>query len=313
MRQVELHVISLAVGAVLFAVLMQALRWKLMLPGEPVSIVRLFLVKNAGNGISNLSPIGFAGDLAQAAILRYGNGVAADKLVSSLIMGRLFDLVVTVTFAGGGLILLPQLAGFRALVLPLWGATLAALVAFVILGPKLTRLSTVRRFSLVESALRSMGTLAMRRRAILGCLLITGTAWMSIGVAAWLAARAVGIDLPLWLIAIVVVTVDLFSSALPRPPGAVGVYEFAAVSMLGLFTVDPASALTFAIIVHVVLFVPSIVIAMPVLAAEGKTIRGALSAAAQAIRDMRRSSALDLTGNLGASRPPTLAEPQYRS
>ena len=44
--------------------------------------------------------------------------------------------------------------------------------------------------------------------------------------------------------------------------------EFGAVSTLGLFAVDPSIALTFALVMHGVLFVPPLLIAMPVLAGE---------------------------------------------
>ena len=38
---------------------------------------------------------------------------------------------------------------------------------------------------------------------------------------------------------IVIVSVILFSGAVPAPPGAAGVYEFGAMSTLGFFAVDP--------------------------------------------------------------------------
>jgi hypothetical protein len=46
-------------------------------------------------------------------MLRYGDGIRLERIVSSLLLVRLFDFLVTVSLVGVGLILLPQLAGFR--------------------------------------------------------------------------------------------------------------------------------------------------------------------------------------------------------
>lgn len=283
LTRLDWRIILLALGAVLFASFMEAFRWKLLLPHENVSTTRLFLVRNTGNGLNNISPIRVLSDVAQTTMLRYGDGVRIDKVVSSLIISHLFDVIVTMSLVGVGLIVLPQLAGLRPIVVPLWGLALVSLIAFVVLGRRMHRLSAVQRFSLLSTLLHSMNALTVRRSAVLGGILLTCISWMSIGVAAWLVAGAAGIDLPFWMMSILIVAVTLFTGITPAPPGAVGVYEFAVISTLGLFAVDPSVALNFALVIHGLLFLPSILIGIAVLAGDRNTVKRILSTASQLI------------------------------
>ena len=216
-------------------------------------------------------------------MLRYGDGVSTEKVVSSLVISRLFDLLVTVNLVGAGLIVLPQLAGLRPMVLPLWAMTSTALIAVVLLGRWMPPLASTGRLGAVVIWLRSTSALTSNGRLMLGCLLLTSLSWMSIGTAAWLVAGAADIDLPFWLMSMVIVAVTLFSGVVPAPPGAVGVYEFAVISTLGLFSVDPTAAVTFALVIHGLLFLPPTVISILVLTRERQTLGTVLAAAAHAI------------------------------
>ena len=126
------RLLVLAVAAVTFAGFLQAYRWKLLLPKEKVSTTRLFVVKEMGQGLNNISPIRVLAEVAQTAMLTRRYGISGPKVVSSLLMSRLFDLLVTVNLVGVGMIILPQLSGYRPLVAPLWGMTGVALLAFSI-------------------------------------------------------------------------------------------------------------------------------------------------------------------------------------
>lgn len=279
MAGLDSRMLVLAVGAMLFAGFLEALRWKILLPRERVSMRRLFLVRNAGKGLNNLSPVRVLAEVAQTGMLRFGDGIGAEKVISSLVLSRLFDLLVTVTLVGVGLIVLPQLASLKPVVLPLWGATFGALIGVAVLSRRINRMPRMRRLQPLQAVVESMSAVGTGHKTMLGCLLLTATAWMSIGTAAWLVARTAGIDLPFWLMAIVIVAVTIFASATPAPPGAVGVYEFGAISVLGLFAVDPAAALTFALVTHGMLFFIPVVIGIPVLTAERHTIRRVLAGA----------------------------------
>ena len=269
--------VVLAVATVTFAGFLQACRWKLLLPRGKVSTARLYVVKEMGQGLNNISPIRVLAEVAQTALLTGRHGISAPKVVSSLLMSRMFDLLVTVNLVGVGLIILPQLSGYRPLVAPLWGMTGVVLLAFLLLGGRLHQLPGVRRLRPLQEMLSSVGAVRARPLVVGTCIVLTSIHWMAIGTAAWLVALTAGVELPFWLISIVVVAVSLFGSAIPAPPGMVGVYEFVAVSTLGLFAVDPSVALTFALMTHAVLFIPPLIIGIPALAMEWRTVGAALA------------------------------------
>ena len=273
MQRLDWRVLVLAVGAAFVARLMDAIRWKLLLPKERISTTRLFLVWNTGQGINALSPFKALSEITETVMLRYGNGIRADKVVSSLLLTRMLDLMVTVSLVGVGLVILPQLAGFRPVVASLWAVVFAAFAATLLLSKWMQRVPRIMRITGLAQFIQSMHLASSRGRIMLACIALTGTAWMSIGVAAWLVAQAAGIDMPLWLVSIVIVAVTLFSSLTPAAPGAVGVYEFVTISTLGLFAIDPTVALTFALVIHAVLFLPPLLIGTVVLAVERHTLR----------------------------------------
>lgn len=264
MRLLNWPSLVLAVGAVLLAGLLESYRWKLLLPANSVSLTRMFFVKNAGKGINSVSPVRMLGDVTQLAMLSGGDGIKVSKALSTIVLCRFFDLLVTMSLVGVGLVMLPQMAGLRPIIVPLWVLTMLALVVFLVAGTRLHRLPVVHQMAPLRDSATSIGLVSRKPLLLLTCLALTGTAWMSIGTAAWLVALAAGIHLPFWLLSIVIVAVTLFSSALPTPPGAVGAYEFVAISALGLFSVDPQAAMTFALVTHVVLFLPPIIVSLPI-------------------------------------------------
>jgi uncharacterized membrane protein YbhN (UPF0104 family) len=267
------RMIILAVGAVIFAGILEAIRWKFLLPQQKVSIRRLFLVRHTAQGLNNVSPVRVFGDLTQGAMLKFGDGVHVDKVVSSLVMARMFDALITVSLVGGGLVVLPQLAGFREIVMPVWALVVVSMIVVIWLAARPDLVARIPLPGFLSRVAHSMGAVMMNMSVVLGCALLTATAWMSIATAAWLVGLAADIHLPFWLMAVVIVGVSMFSGAIPAPPGALGVYEFGVMSTLGLFAVDPSQALAFALSVHVVLFAPPIIIGMVVLAFDRRTLK----------------------------------------
>jgi uncharacterized protein (TIRG00374 family) len=272
MQRLDWRVLVLAVGAALAARLMDAIRWKLLLPKEHVSTARLFLVRNTGQGVNVLSPLKALSEITGTVMLRFGNDIRADKVVSSLLLTRLLDMLFTVSLVGVGLIILPQLAGFRPVVASLWAVIFAVFVAIVLLSKWIQRVPRIMRIAGLSQLIQSMHLASSRGRIMLACVALTATAWMSIGVAAWLVAQAAGIDMPLWLVSIVIIAVTVLTSLTPAATGAVGIYEFVTISTLGLFAIDPTVALTFALVIHAVLFLPPLLIGTAVLSVERRTL-----------------------------------------
>jgi uncharacterized membrane protein YbhN (UPF0104 family) len=96
------------------------------------------------------------------------------------------------------------------------------------------------------------------RRASVAAGLSVG-AWVAWGLAAWLVARSIGVDLSLLETAFVAAAMNL-GVAIPSSPGFVGTYQWLAVASLGLFDVPATDALAFAILVQAVWYVPTTVV-----------------------------------------------------
>lgn len=275
LAELDWRVVPLALGAVIIAGILRAIRFRLLLRDERVTTSRLFLVASAGSAVNNLSPVRVLSEATQTVLLTRGDGVKASRVVSGFLLSRLFDLLVTVNLVGAGLAVLPQLSGFRPIVLPLWGLSGAALLGMVFLGRGVSRLGKVRWLKPLAETLQHVHATQSQRGLLALCISLTAIAWLLIGVAAWLVAQAAGIQMPFWLASIVIVAVSMFSGAVPAPPGVAGVYEFVAVSTLGLFAVDEAAVLSFAVVIHALLFLPHLAIGLPVLALERRALRGA--------------------------------------
>lgn len=271
-----------AVGAVVLAGLFEALRWKVLLIGEPISLTRLFLMRNTANGINSLSPIRIFGDIAQSFILCSEGGLPVHKVVSAVVVSRAFDLIVTINLVAFGILLLPQLAGFRYVLAPAWALAWGVGIGILLLSASLGRFPVLSRFQWLRSFSASIGAEVKMPGVMLATLVLTTLVWMSIGAAAWLVAGATGVDLHFWPVAVVIVAVTMFTGAIPQAPGGAGSYEFGAVSTLGLFAVEPAVAFTFAVLIHAIVFLPPIIIGLPFLFSErrafGKSYRGAMDA-----------------------------------
>lgn len=290
--RLDWRILLLGLAAIVFGGFLQAYRWKLLLPLEKVSATRLYCVKNAGEAMNNLSPMRVLSEMTQTAILAHRDQIRLSRVVSSIMVCRLFDLVVTINLVGVGLLLVPQLAEFRPFVIPMWILATAALTFFLIFGESLPRVAAFPGLRPLEEILRSLRVTRSRPITLMVCMALTAVSWMSIGVAAWLVAHAVGIGLPFWTVAMLIVAVNFLSHAVPAPPGAIGVYEFVAVYTLGLLAVPPSLALTFALAIHILLILPTLLIGIPVLALEERTLRTSAAMTMKVI----------LTGNLGIKR-----------
>ena len=96
--------------------------------------------------------------------------------------------------------------------------------------------------------------IAPRRLAML--VVFSVVAWILWAVAAMLVARSVGIELGL-LDAVFVAAVINLGVAIPSSPGFVGTYQWLSVAALGVFDVAREDALSFAILVQAVWYIPT--------------------------------------------------------
>jgi uncharacterized membrane protein YbhN (UPF0104 family) len=264
-----------AASAVIASLFLQAVRWKLMLPRESVSTTRLFFVRNAGLSLNNLSFAqggGVLGDASELAMLTKSDKIDGSKVVASLVMSRALDFVITSIFILAGFFIVPQLGVFKPVIIPVLVVT-ALIIILVVFVRKVVRFPLFNKISVLKSSLSAVAFLRDRKLIFALSILLTVLAWMLLGTAAWLVAQAIGIQLPFWMMSIVLVGMTLFSGAIPAAPSAIGTYEFVTVYLLGLFSVNKSDALCFALIVHALVMLPPNIMGIPTVSKEWKTFR----------------------------------------
>ncbi len=275
-----------AVSAVIASLFLQAVRWKLMLPRESVSTTRLFFVRNAGLSINNLSFAqggGVLGDASELAMLTRSDKIDGSKVVASLFMSRALDFVITSIFVLVGFFIVPQLSVFKPVIIPLL-VVMALLVLFVLFATKVGRFPLLNKVRVLQSSLHAVASLRDRKLIFWLSIFLTVLAWMLLGTAAWLVAQAIGIQLPFWVMSILLVGMTLFSGAIPAAPSAIGTYEFVTVYILGLFSINRSDALCFALIVHALVMLPPNLIGIPTISKEWKTFRQIISQASAILK-----------------------------
>lgn len=272
--KVSWNVLLLAFTAVVCSIFLQAVRWKLLLPGEKVSTTRLFLVRNAGQSINNLLPgRGVLGEASELAILTKSDKIAGNKIIASIYMNRAMDFIVNAALILTGLFFIPQFLVFRSMIIPVLVAAVSVFL-IILLARRISCLPRLKKIKEIESSLHAVDFVQSRRLIFCLSLALTVVIWMFLGIAAWLVAQALGIQLPFWMISILMVGVSLFAGAIPGAPASMGTYEFATVYMLGLFAIDKSDALTFALLIHSLHVFPPIIIGIVVLSREGKSFAG---------------------------------------
>jgi hypothetical protein len=301
---VSWDVVVPAVSAVIASLFLQAVRWKLMLPRESVSTTRLFFVRNAGLSLNNLSfgqGGGVLGDASELAMLSKSDKIDGSKVVASLLMSRALDFVITSIFILVGFFIVPQLGVFKPVIIPVL-VVMPLIILFVLFARKVGGFPLLHKVRVVESSLHAVAFLRDRKLIFALSIFLTILAWMLLGTAAWLVAQAIGIQLPFWVMSIVLVGMTLFSGAIPAAPSAIGTYEFVTVYILGLFSINRSDALCFALLVHAMVMIPPNIMGIPTISREWKTFRQVIRQAGAILKQRflrRRAYAIQPADDIG--------------
>ena len=248
---------------------LRAVRWRLTWVTHRVSTLRLFMVENASLGLNNVSPVRLLDEPAIVTMLTLRDGYPASVVMASVLMTRVQDLTFTLAFIAAAVAAVPELSAHAGPVALTSIPFLGFLVALLTLPwlanrfPQLTRKLGVGSFGAAVQALLD------RKRRLALTFSLTATYWLALGPAALVLARAMDIEITLLQATIVTLGSIFFATTVPGLPGAVGTFELAAVEILGLWDVPREAGLSFAIILHLLLFAPPTLIAAVVLPREG--------------------------------------------
>lgn len=96
--------------------------------------------------------------------------------------------------------------------------------------------------------------------------------WLVQGVVYWVMLLAFGIEQPFTIALLLVGAVNL-AGLIPASPGQIGVFEYFIVLVLGAVNVEQPQALSYALVTHVVIWLPATVAGLIYLFQRGLSLR----------------------------------------
>lgn len=262
-----------ASAALAGGVAVRAWRWQLLF--ERGRRPRFGLVANAlliGYLFNTILPAR-AGELARVQVLGRRADVSRAEVLATVVLERLYDLVVLIALLALAAPLLPPVGWLKAalalgLVLALSLAAGALLVrrygrrgARALLMP-LTLLPAVSEARVdVLAASIVNGLAAIRGTGLaLTALAVTALSWLLLGLSGWFLLLGMDIGESGFAAALLVLVATNLVLVLPSSPAGLGTFEAAAVLALAAYDVGREQALSFALVLHALNALPYIAI-----------------------------------------------------
>ena len=212
-----------------------------------------------------------AGEAARVVVLTQRTSTSPVETVTTAVLERIYDIVTILVIFFLAEPWLPHVTWFGAAAvaaLVLSVVIVAAATVLAVFGDRPVRLllRPLRRFPFVSARFDrtveelTHGLSGLRHGSVaLEAFLWTAAAWMLSAVCAYIVSSAFDLHLPFASAVLVVVAVGL-SMILPSPPGAIGVFEGAALIALKAYGIPHSVALPYALVLHVVNFVPFLIV-----------------------------------------------------
>ena len=251
--------IALGCGMGSVSYFMRALRWRVLLSArERLGAVTVFWATMAGYLCNNLLP-GRAGEFVRSVMISRRSSLSKTYVLTTTLTERLTDAIVLVIVSRLLLITMQQRPGWMvrastvAFALGLFGASLVVCLRFFhgIIRRVLTALPLPARFSArlsgwLEQIVLGFSALDHFGRAATFSAL-TLSIWMMDAVSSMVTAHALGLTMSFPL-AILLITALGLGSALPSTPGAVGIFQAVAITVLVPFGFKREEALTYILV-----------------------------------------------------------------
>ncbi len=266
---------SLVVGAV--AIFLRIVRWRVLfepatrpsLGGCSVALLVCYL-------LNNVLPVR-AGELGRIVVLKQREDVSRVETAGTIVVERVFDVLALLLVLFVILPWLPQVSWLTAaavLAIVLGIGLAAVVIVLAVWGERPLRflsrplgwlpfVSAERAEWAAENLAR--GLVGLRRpRLAAAAFGLTVLSWLVIGVSWWLLMQGFGLELSP-LASLLVVVASNLALILPSSPAGLGVFEAAVVLALGAYDVSKPTALSYALVLHVVNFLPFVVVGAIVL------------------------------------------------
>jgi glycosyltransferase 2 family protein len=253
---------------------LRAIRWRILLNAEArLDIGTVFWANMAGYLGNNFLPAR-AGELVRTVLISGQSRLSKAYVLTTALGERLMDVIALVL--GSSLILLgiepkPQwmedlsrtmafgaaAAAVAVVVLPHSGRLAAAVLGKLPLPPAIRS----RLAGFVEQVLLGLKAFHNWTR-LTGFILLTVVIWLADAVTAMTVGHALGLSLSLSMAFLLLTGLGL-GSALPSTPGYVGVYQFAAVTILTPFGFSRDAALAYILVAQALGYVVVLIWGLP--------------------------------------------------
>ncbi len=288
LANVDLGGVALATALFFVSVLVISWRWQFLLnPVARVPLLRLFQLVCIGYMGNNIYPLR-AGEALRIVLLRRDEGVPIFRSTTITIVERVFDGVVMLTFIVFGVaasnIDNAVLNALTQVAVPLFAVGLGVLTLVALMPRRAQAIVEHLTGFLPARAQRPLnhlssellGGLAAFQNVgqLLGAALTSYGTWLVQGVVYWVMLLAFGIDQPFTIALLLVGAVNL-AGLIPASPGQIGVFEYFIVLVLGTVNVEQSRALSYALVTHVVIWLPATVAGLIYLFQRGLTLRSA--------------------------------------
>jgi uncharacterized protein (TIRG00374 family) len=268
-EEADYGLLALAVVFLLVSFVVKALRWRLILQSPPgVRLWHLFGSLNVAYFLNNLLPLQ-VGDIGRGYLLSEIGGLSMTRTLSTILVERVLDVL---TLLGMLLLLalfidIPPEVRAPSLVLAAVFSTLGVMIVAVSTR-RAVALSLARRLvafapassrpkllSMADSAVDGFAAVT-QKRAALSILLLSAAVWLSTGLVVFTGVEAFSLGLG-YGAALFLVVATTFGFFVPSTPGSFGVYHAIVTAVLvNVFDIDKESAVSFALVVHLVFYLP---------------------------------------------------------
>ena len=251
------------------AVIVIALRWQFLLRAIKLvplrALTQLVFIGYMGNNVYPLR----AGDALRIALLRRNHQVPLVRSTTIVVIERIFDGCVMLTFVLLSLLLIDlnsstveTIVGVTA---PIF--LLAMLFAFFLAAkPQLLRRVVQPMFNILPQRVGVIvadlaeeviaGLEGLRSPAyLLGAIISSFVTWSIEAGTYWLVMVAFGLELN-YAVALLLVGAVNLAGLIPASPGQVGVNEFVIITILSALGISASGATAYAVIVHLAIWLP---------------------------------------------------------
>jgi len=259
------------IGVAIFphlAILVSVIKWQWLLRAQNLryplgTLFKLYLI---GTFFSNFLPSMVGGDIVRGYLLGASRDTAP-RVTAAIVVERLSGLAALITLLIFSILDQQLQAHYPLVVATLWATIVtSAIAAIAIMRGKRIRFSWLssrpllqnRVADFIKSTRSQLGDFSHHKVLLLQSFLISFPFYFFAMAAVYSAGRAVGIEIELWTL-LVVVPVVLLIGLLPISANGMGINEAGWVVFLGLFGASPALGLAIGLLLRARILLTSLV------------------------------------------------------